>query len=311
MGQPRYIYVFPPSVLFDEVAECYRRAGRRLGWMTVENEINLWIPTRKDWYDPETVVVFWGGLPEIIPPQRKAKCVFHYIESIPTGDPQKMIGPQREWLERHLKRAKEPDLFLIGTPSAQAFLAPLCNKVALMPIGYDPTVMGVPNWNCPKIFDVGFCGTVIGRREWIIPALKKRFGRRFLEISPNTRPLVGRNRSNMYDLCRAELYIGHSEDIGVGLRLWQALPSSAAFVTEDRDAWPAVLGRHYIGVPHARAECPDVLVDDLEQALKLPLADIARAAHEDLSKYTVERCFEEFLVPAVLGIETVAEEIDK
>ena len=109
----------------------------------------------------------------------------------------------------------------------------------------------------------------------------------------------------MYDLCRAELYIGHSEDIGVGLRLWQALPSSAAFVTEDRDAWPASPGRHYVAVGHARMECPGALVDELERALKLPLADIARAAHEDLSKYTVERCFEEFLVPAVLGIDAV------
>ena len=304
MGCPvsrlRYTYVFTPNFIFNEVAECYRQAGKRLGWMTVDNDYYAWAwaDTRPEWYDPDQVLVFWCNLPWKIPPRpyRKATCVFHYVESV--GNLENLVDTQRHWLDIHLKKAHEVDLFLVGTPPVRDFWLPRCPKVAMMPIGYDPEVMGRPDWTREKVYDVGFCGVPVGRREWILPAMRKRFGPKFLDVT-----VFGRARNAAFDACKAMLYVGHSDEKAFAdMRLWSATACSAALVTEDRDAWPAVAGRHYIALPHAQKENVDAFVDMVEQALKQPLTDIAKTAHEELSKFTVERCFEEFLVPAVLEV---------
>jgi len=293
----RYIYVFPRNIVYDEYRPCYQNAAARIGRVTIE-ALSTWSHHRKEWMDPDMAIIFWGGFPKIVPVPRRAKCVVQYIESV--GDPKGLILNQRHWLEISMRRAKELDLMLVGTPEARDFWLPFCRNAACVPIGYDPIVMGTPDWTQPKIYDVGFCGTPIGRREWILPILRKRFGPRFLEISG-----FGQARNAAFDRCRTMLYIGHSNDIGVGLRLWQAVSTSAVLITEDRSLWPAEPGRHCIVLPPAAAEYPDAFVDSIERALQLPLEDTARTAHEEISQYTVERCMRDFMMPAVLSLDAV------
>lgn len=303
MSQLHYTYVFTPNFLFNEIAECYRQAAMRLGNVTVDKDFYSWehACTRKEWQDPDHTVIFWCEAPWGIPPRpaRKSKTVLQYIESV--GNMEDLVDTQRKCLDRYTKRAHEMDLFLVGTPTVRDFWAPRCRRVALMPIGYDPEVMGTPNWTCEKTYDVGFCGVPVGRRQWILPALKKRFGSKFLDIRA-----FDRARNAAFDACKIMLYVGHSDEKAFAdMRLWSATACSAALVTEDRDAWPAVPGRHYIALPHAQKENVDAFIDSVEQTLKLPLIDIARTAHEELSKYTVERSLKEFMMPAVSGIDAV------
>lgn len=293
MRTRRIIYVFPVNYVFDEIRSCFARAAERLGDMVVCNDYNDWTPARSEWYDPANAIVFWCNLPWVVPENRKAKCVFHYVES--AGDPSGLIPIQRHWFEIHRRRALEADLFLVGNPAMQDFWNPLAKRVALTPIGYDAEIMGVPDWSKPKLFDVGFCGTEIGRRLWILPALRKRFGNRYTDIR-----VFGKARNEAFNSCRLMLYVGHSPERSFpDLRLWSAAATSALLVTESRDAWPAIPGRHYIELDPALVQNPDLFVDSVERELKNTNEDLARVAHRELSAYTVERCMREFSIPAI------------
>lgn len=187
------------------------------------------------------------------------------------------------------------DIVFAGCPAAAEWLRPNCRKVALGPIGYDPVVMGTPNWLAKKQYDLVFYGTPTGRRKWILPEIAKRRGFRFARFNA-----FGRDRTSFLNSSRAVLHVGHSDEPGFpGMRLWQAIASSAALLTEPRDAWPAVAGRHYVELPKPAEDRIGEFLDAIERALSGPLENTARVAHEELSKYTVERCMNEFFVPAI------------
>lgn len=277
----------PNDAIFGETLACYRAAVSRLPWMSVASW-SEWSAKRIEWQEPGNAIILWWwnypGLLQVVPPQRKASLALWYGESV--GPPEKLCPHQRgifsglEWYFRTV------DLVLVGSPLAARFLAPRCKRVAYAPIGYDPKIMGTPDWSAPKEYDFGYCGFPIGRREWIVPALKRRFGKRFLNFFGPSRL----ERKRIYDRCRAVLYIPHSEEPSLpGLRIWQSIASSAPLITEKRDCWPAVPGKHYIEVPETKIENVDRFVDQVERALKLPLMDIARRAHDELSVYTADR----------------------
>lgn len=292
----RITYVFPPNWIFDEVRFCYERAAARLSGITIRHDYYYWTPEKPEWDDPDLAVIFLCNIPWVVPPGRRAKFIFQYVESV--GDPRNMVPEQRKWLEYYMTRAQEPDLFLGGTPTVRDFWAPLARRSALTPLGYNPEIMGSPDWTRAKTYDVGFCGVNVGRREWILPALQRRLGNRFLNITA-----FGRARNDAFDFCKAMLYIGHSEERAFAdMRLWSAVATSAALVTEDRDAWPAIPGKHYLTLPHAQKENPDEFVDAVEKALKEPLVDIAKAMHKDLSVFTTEECITKFTIPAIEAI---------
>lgn len=287
-----YVHVFPPDKVFLESRECYRAAAARLGWMSVEGPEG-WTPGRADWADPAVMAVFWARLPEL-PAGRSAKVAFRYTESV--GKPEALIVNQRADMDGFMPRAGEPDLVLVGNPAAAEFMRPFCRRVAHAPIGYEPEVMGTPDWSARKDFDLLFYGTMVGRREWIIPAVEERLGGGFVRIG-----CFGAERKAEVERAKAVLHVGHSGETSFpGMRLWQAVATSAALITERRDAWPAAEGRHYVGLPVAERERMDVFLDALTEALNASHAEIARRAHEDLSRYTVERCMEEFVVPATV-----------
>jgi len=289
----RIIYVFPPNYVFDEIRLCYERAAARIGGITINHDYYYWTPEKKEWDDPNLAIIFLCNIPWVVPARRKAKFIFQYVESV--GDPAKMVPQQRKWLTYYMTRAHEPDLFIGGTPPVRDFWARLGCRSIGAPIGYDPEVMGVPDWTRQKDYDLGFCGLLVGRREWILPAIARRLGKRFLNIQG-----FGRPRNDAFNSCKAMLYVGHAEETAFAdMRLWSAVSTSAALITENRDAWPAVPGLHYIPLPHAQKDDPDAFVNSIEASLKLPLMDIARRMHEDLSAYTVERCIEEFVIPAI------------
>jgi len=292
MAHRRYIQVFPPVAHYSEVFDCYRAASARLDWLSAETWAT-WSADRPEWQDPDTTVVFWSyiSLPrilEMIPPKRSAAIALRYSESI--GEADKLNPGLAEVLKIFMSGMGAFDAVLVGSPSAEKFLKPYCRKIAVDPIGYDPGVMGTPDWDRAKTHDLIFYGSPYGRREWILPALQRHFGKRLLFVQ---KTIYGKKRKRLCDRCRATLYVGHSEEIAVpGFRIWQAVATSAALVTEAADAWPAVAGVHYVGIPTARKDHMDEFIEGIEKALLLPLGAIARRAHADLSKYTIEKDME-------------------
>lgn len=290
----RITYVFPPNKVFDEIRACYERAAAMIGDITVNPHLHMWGPANPEWNDPNHAIIFWCQLPyQQVPILRKAKCVFQYMESV--GHPQDLTPDQNSYLSSNLARSLEPDLFIAGTPTVVDFWNRHGRRAALAPIGYDPEIMGVPDWHRPKLYDIGFCGSMTGRRMWIIPAVQKRFGSKFLVTD-----LFGRERNEAFNACRAMLYVGHStERAFADLRLWSAMSTSAALITEDREAWPARRGLDFFAVNPAREENPDAFVDSLEAALLAPLPSFARNMNEHLAPYTVDFCIEKYTIPAI------------
>jgi len=280
----------PPC--FTEFERAYQKTVQGLPEVSLDR-LNRWPPDRPEWQDPAFAIVFWCRLPKVIPRKRAARCILYHLES--SGIPTDLSHGQKALLEDFLERSRQPDLFLVTTPAAESFWAPRVRRVAVAPIGFDAETMGVPNWSQEKTHDVGYCGTLVGRREWILPILSKHLGPRLRIITECCLEM-----RRIFNSCRIMLHVAHSEEPGFPtLRIWQAISTSAALVTERRDAWPAVSGRHILQIPPARKEDPGDFLSGIEEALRMPLLRIARLAHEELSLYTVERSIKEFMIPAI------------
>lgn len=292
----RYIHIFPSAPFLQEIRNCYEYACRRLPWMDVD-DLDGWSTERPEWFIPELVLVFWALLPDRAPADRTAAYAFRYTES--AGDPELLAETQVAAMGQFAFRASEPDIVLCGNPVIADYWSRLCRAVAVVPSGYEREILGVPNWEAPKSSDLVFYGSDIGRRSWILGAVSEKFGNGFVRIGD-----YGFKRKRSLDSSRANLYIGHSSDYAFpGTRLWHAISSSAVLISERRDAWPAIPGRHYIELEPARLERPGTFAGQLTEVLdQEPLEEVARTAHEELSLYTIDRCMEEFLVPATKGL---------
>lgn len=290
-----YLHIFPDQKVFCEIEACYRMTSNRLKWMSVDR-LGSWSEANPGWHDSSLLLIFWGSLPRI-PAARTARIAHRFTESV--GPLEGLIDNQRKMICSFLERAKEADLILVGSPAVLEFLKPHCRNVCLYPIGYEPDVMGEPDCSRLKIYDLGFHGTMVGRRKTIVPMLQARIGMSFIRIEK-----FESHRKEAMELCRADLHIGHSiEPSFPGMRLWQAIATSAALITENRDAWPAVDGLHYVGVPHFQESDPAAFFENLQMALNLPLREISARAHGDLERYRVEYCMTTYLVPASSRIQ--------
>jgi hypothetical protein len=261
------------------------------------DDLDAWLVERPEWFIPEFVLIFWALLPDQVPAKRTAAYAFRYTES--AGDSELLAETQVAAMMQFAFRASEPDIVFFGNPVIADYWSRLCRAVAICPSGYEREVLGIPNWEAPKSQDLTFYGSDIGRRPWILEAVSRKFGNRFLRMGD-----YGFRRKRHLDASRADLYVGHSSDYAFpGTRLWHAIASSAALISERRDAWPAIPGRHYVELEPADIGNPEVFIGQLAEVLDhQPLKQIARTAHEELSLYTVDRCMEEFLVPATKGL---------
>jgi hypothetical protein len=290
-----YVHVFPSDQFLWEIRDCYLSAARRIPWMSVDN-LPYWNVHRPEWDEPERIVIFWGCIPEYIPSHRKAAAVLRYTESV--GIPEGLNSVQNSIVERFSYCPDRFDLLLGGTSTVANFWAGKYRETAFAPIGYEPAILGRPHWPT-KTTDIAFRGNAIGRRNWILGKLRKSFPKLLWIHS------FGLARKVELDRSKIDLYVGHSDEPSFpGMRLWQGIASSAALVTEPRDAFPAVAGRHYLEIPSADPDMFGYFVESIRDILKdeKTLERIAKTAHIELSAYTIDRCMEEFVVPATRGL---------
>ncbi len=284
-----YVHVFPKAPFFDEIKGCYHSAAQRMPWMAVD-QLEGWNEARPEWRDREAVLVFWGIFPPRPPAGRKAAFVFRYTESV--GDPELVTPGQADAMSQFSANAVIPDLVLCGNPVVSDFWSRLARRTATVPVGYEPGFMGTPDWVAEKTFEVAFRGTVVERRAKLMSLVSQRFGKRYLWIKD-----FGTARKKKLDSCRADLYIGHSQDYAFpGMRLWQGISSSSALITERRNCWPAIAERHYVAIEPADKSGDDRFLEDLGYVIRhYPLEEIARTAHLELAIYTLDYCMEKIV----------------
>jgi len=292
----RYVHVFPGDPFLGEIRDCYRSAARRIPWMLVDN-LPYWNPERPEWLDQNLILIFWGELPESMPRSRKAAVALRYTESV--GVPDGLNPVQHKIVEKFSSYSDRVDMLIGGTSTVANFWHGKYRETAFAPIGYEPEILGRPDWTTKKTADIAFRGNYLGRRPWILNKLRRSFPK-FLWIHS-----FGLSRKKELDQSMIDLYIGHSDEPSFpGMRLWQGIASSATLVTEPRDAWPASPGRHYLEIPAADPDLFGMFVESIREILSDPktLKMVAELAHRELSLYTIDRCMDEFIVPVTKGL---------
>jgi hypothetical protein len=167
----------------------------------------------------------------------------------------------------------------------------------VLPLGWDPDVYGLPNFNCKKQYKYVYYGTGAGKRAWAVPELMRL-------LAPNMANVSGPFGSAIpvaLNMARANLYIEHSSTYSYSSwRIWQTLASSACLVTEPGDYWPLEENSHVVEIDQITRDNIEHVADDLKRILKeVDLLSMAKLAHEEVArKYTSEYCINKFLVPA-------------
>lgn len=250
--------------------------------------------------DDATFVVLWTI--EQAPRPRKALVAAFYAEAV--GEETAMLPDHvRHWNDfgRH---APEYDAIFVHTPG---LVAPLRRGMSLpvhvVPAGWSPS-WGSPSWNACKYDHLLYWGSTVGRRESIIPWIR-------LQSVPvrDASGCFGRAILAEIERSRAAIYVAHSIVQSFSTwRLWQMIATSTALIAEPGEAWPFVVGEHYLPIPYyggseeSRRNIHDQVVRYFQDSNRL--GRVARKAHEDLAeRFTIERCVEDWLVPASVQVQ--------
>lgn len=262
--------------------------------------------------DDRDVFVCW----ELIDPGRrdgrKAMVLQVYAEAM-DDDVNNMLPAHRDHWQRLKDIAPNLDGVLTHTPWTADFVRRYVNvQTDVMPVGWDPEVMGSPRWEAPKHHDLAYHGSMVGRRELVVPYIAGKFGRRFVEATG----LYGRALLGRLDQSSTSLYISHSDVTSFSTwRTWQVASTSAILIVEGRapgtagdggfphDTWPLEGGLHYLQIPSVLAGA-DAAIAELEKCVHpdthAARIEMARRVHEEIARlYTVDYVTDKFLIPAI------------
>jgi hypothetical protein len=194
-------------------------------------------------------------------------------------------------------RAREYDLVLGHTPfSAAELTRRLGMHAEIFPVGFEPT-FGSPDWSVSKNHAYSYYGSFVGKRTWAIPAIARVLGDRLVD---KTGTFWGLGDALRHTL--ATLHVMHSDvDIFSTWRIWTALQSGAAMVSEPADLWPLIPEVHYTTIPTITEENVETVAGRLKMLISEPsiLKETARRAWSDLGPaYTVDKCIRNHLIPA-------------
>lgn len=279
----------------------YSVAAARTRWLSVMTPSEF-AGQRQDaespyWTDDSLFYTLWSHAMEVDSPERRqSKLARVYFEAF-NADMQHMLPAHQEAWARFQKLGPAYDATFVHTPLMADWLHQQGVPCYVLPLGWEPEAMGRPRWNAPKFTDYVFQGSVVGRRAAILPLLAERLGRQF----QNQSGAFGRGLLGILDTAIASIYIAHSNVRSFSTwRIWQCAASSAALVAEAADSWPAVPDDHYVAMPYLTFENIDAVCDWLRTLPQnVDLAAVARRMHDDVGQYfTLERCIDDYLVPA-------------
>lgn len=308
-----YIHVIPPEWgPFVDIRACWQHAARKYPWILVIPPSDFrWQADNnsESWRDENAVFIYWAPNwdPDREPlithlhdrktkDRKGAKVVGVFFEAM-AKDLGRLLPRHRVCLEQFENVAKSLDGVLVHTPGAVEFmdcLGALDIKADLLPVGWDPEVMGRPRWSTENHHDYVFYGSRVGKRALAIPYLLDNLGARLVDRSG----AFGRGLLSALDNSRANLYIAHSDvDSFSTWRTWQCIASSAALVAEPADMWP-LTAEHFVEIPRLTLENAEAVSENLRTILHQDLEAVAYRAHQDLGhEFTIDRIIERYLIP--------------
>lgn len=290
-----YVMVIPSTWgPFVDVRACYEAVARRYPWLSVitPEEFEL-IKTTPVYQDPVMLFVQWCQIDPGPKDARKALVTLVYSEAKGNN---MLPDHVREW-DRFFLWAPNYDAVFGHTPWMVEQLSYTgCPAAYLLPLGWDPEAMGTPRFSTIKQDDAVFYGSMVGKRNLVIPHIQAALGTRMKNISG----CFGRTLSGMMDSAKASLYIAHSDVESFSTwRMWQTAATSAALIAEPGDTWPFVSGEHFWPIDRITFSNLDKVINDIRWALdNADLLVVARKAHDLARDYTVETCVTKYLVQA-------------
>jgi hypothetical protein len=227
---------------------------------------------------------------------RSYKIAYVYSEALDANQSKLLPAHLSHW--RSFAGLKHKfDAVFAHTPRAAEIVKATGLPTFVMPAGWDASAMGVPRWRCPKHHTVAYHGSMVGRRELIVPYLKEG-----IDGFEDVTGLFGRGLLGRLDVTRASLYIAHSmvESFSTW-RLWQVASTSAALIAENGDTWPFEAGKHFVPIDHMTLDNAKEVTHEISGWLRSRdrLNDIANEAHKLAQRYTVDRVEDEFVFPAI------------
>jgi hypothetical protein len=290
-----YIVSFPPRArAFFDIITAYRAFAATNEWLTCINHTELEGRMAGISVNPRYFVVLWGVQAPTPPPDRKALFARVYSEAL-DADHGNMLGVHVKWLGITQAQIAAMDAAFGHTPWMAEQLGG-----HILPCGWDPGVMGTPLREEPKLHRYTYLGAMAGKRAWLCPAMAEALGDAYTDASGQwqRRALHTLNASSGY------LYLTHSDVHSFSTpRIWQAVATSAAMVTErGRDCWP-MEEDHYITLPTLT---PDNVVETAGYLSDLSdehLAATSVRLHEALHHFTLDHVVDHYLIPASVKIQ--------
>lgn len=288
-----YAVVMPATGAFTDIHACY--SSLEVPWLSVLTPGDF-PQMLRDRRGDNVIFVHWAPatiIAEDLPSDRRASVFPVYSEAI-DEDRSLMLPDHQRDLARFLEIAVFIDGVFAHTPWMAKHLAKFTGKPGfVLPVGWGP-IMGAPEWEREKEVQSVFAGSMVGRRCTIIPELEGRVGLEFCH------GLYGSLLLDRMNASKTTLYIAHSKVHSYSTwRIWQALCSSSALVTERGDWWPL---DEDLCIP---IDC----IDDIPRTILDLSADDAltraRALHDGLRHFTTRFCVETYIVEQ-LGNRIVA-----
>lgn len=280
---------------YDFLIRQYRLKAAKYDWLEVILEAELVERMEEIAQDERNFVAIWGVWAPRPTPRRKAIFTRVYSEPFDT-DESKMIGYHCHWLSSLRANVRHMDAIFGHTPWMAEKLAHKNAPGHVLPMGWDPLVLGRPNWDATKKHRFTYKGDVIGKRKWLVPGMQGALGKDMHQSVDEW----GADFVTKLNNSTARLELSHSDTFSFPtFSLWQTLASSAALIAEkQRDCWPLEEDM-YVGVPTiTRANGPQV-ARTIASIPDSVYASKARRAYDSLAdEFTLERVIADYLIPA-------------
>ena len=295
-----YIVSFRACPAYDDAMHMYERMAEKYDWLECIREQELIRRMETIAQDERNFVVIWGVWSPRPPQERKAMFTRVWSEAY-DDDEMNMIKHHRDWLSSARANIRHMDGVFGHTPWMASRMETDSVPGFALPMGWDPEVMGTPDWEAEKKHRFTYIGAIAGKCRWLVPGMQGALG----DEMHQPQDIAGKSRTDMFNASHANLYLSHADVHSFPtFRIWQTLCSSAALIAEKgRDCWP-MTEEMYIGMPTiARANGPKV-ANMIKSVPNDMYAMTARRLHDGLATdFTIEKILEDYLIPASIKIK--------
>lgn len=295
----RFIVVMPLQAhSYRSVVDSY--LANQTEWLSVidTSDFPMFFERHRD--DDVTFVHWAQGDLGTLPTDRRAVVTAMYFEAY-DPDLSRLHPDHKKDFDHLVEIASTLDAVGVHTPwMADELSRHVACPTFVLPHGLDAIAMGTPVWGSAKTSDAAFYGSGVGKRRAIIDTLVTfGMGRGYMELTGTFGPTLIRELNHT----KCVLNIYHYDVASYSTwRLFQAACASAALITEDGDIWP--LSRENCVVLKKPLTPENVyelvcLVNDFSHGHATVMAE---NAYEEMRKYTIPYCVDNYLVPGTRGL---------